>query len=226
VRVELLDDAVRRPAGPWTPWVHQLLRGLPDGIGPRPLGLDGGHELVTRIPGLTGDRPLTEEVRSDDALASAARLLRRFHDATGHAVCHNDVGPWNVVFQGRHAVGLIDWDLAAPGDPIDDLALAVWHFAPLYEDAECERIGWPVPPDRARRTAVFCAAYGGVDPARLAAAVPARMAWYRRKVLVAQGNPAAPGAAPWLKVDPELVDRDLAWLAGNPGWIAEVPHDK
>ena len=226
MRVELLDGAVRRPAGPWTPWVHELLLSLPDGIGPRPLSHDGDWEVVSRIPGTTGDRPLTDDVRSEAALVSVARLLRRFHDATGRAVCPNDVGPWNVVFEGRAAVGLIDFDLAAPGPAIDDVALALWHFAPLYDDAECRRIGWPQPPNRAERVATFVAAYGAVEPVELACAVPARMARYRQDVLAAQGNPAAPGAAPWLKVDPGLVDRDLAWLAGNPEWIADVHHDK
>lgn len=218
MRVELLDGAVRRPAGPWTPWVHSLLRSLPDGVGPRPVSADGEWEVVTRIDGAVGERPLSDDIRSDEALTSAARLLRRFHDAAG-AVCHNDVGPWNVVFQQRRAVGLIDWDMAAPGDQLDDVALALWHFVPFYDDAECVRVGWPVPPDRAARVALFTSAYGtsiDVD------AVRRRMQWYRGKVLAAQGNPGAPGASPWLKVDVGLVDRDLQWLDGNAGWIAEV----
>lgn len=198
--------------------MHQLLASLPAGIGPRPVSVEGDWEVVTRIDGVVGERPLSDDVRSDEALASAARLLRRFHDAAG-AVCHNDVGPWNVVFQGRQAVGLIDWDLAAPGDPLDDVALALWHFAPLYDDAECVRIGWPSPPDRAARVAIFTSAYGtSVDIARLRS----RMEWYRAKVLAAQGDPGAPGASPWLKVDVGLVDRDRRWLDGNAEWIAEV----
>jgi aminoglycoside phosphotransferase (APT) family kinase protein len=198
--------------------VHELLASLPEGIGPRPLSVDGDWEVVTRIDGVVGERPLSDEVRSDEALASAARLLRRFHDAAG-PVCHNDVGPWNVVFQGRDAVGLIDWDLAAPGDPLDDVALALWHFAPLYDDAECVRIGWPSAPDRAARVALFTSAYGAsVDVSR----VRSRMEWYRAKVLAAQRDPGAPGASPWLKVDVALVDGDLRWLDGNAQWIAEV----
>lgn len=218
MRVQLQEHTVRRPTGPWTPWVHSLLAALPDGIGPRPVSIDGDWEVVTRIDGTVGERPLSDDVRSDAALASTARLLRRFHDAAG-AVCHNDVGPWNVVFQDREAAGLIDWDLAGPGDPLDDVALALWHFAPFYDDAECLRVGWPAVPDRAARVALFTAAYGtAFDPIR----VEGRMAWYRSKVLAAQGNPGAPGASPWLKVDVGLVDRDMAWWAANAGWIAEV----
>ncbi len=35
---------------------------------------------------------------------------------------HGDAGPGNFLFQGEHMTGLIDWELAHPGDPIEDLA--------------------------------------------------------------------------------------------------------
>ena len=48
--------------------------------------------------------------------------------------CHNDLAPWNTVFINEHAVGFIDWDLAAPGPRLWDVAFALWHFVPLYGD--------------------------------------------------------------------------------------------
>jgi len=207
---------VRRQVGPWTPFVHRLLADLPDGIGPRPVALDGEWETLTWLPGVVGLRPLSAAVRSDAALVSTARLLRRFHDAAP-GVCHHDVGPWNVVFRGEEAVGLIDWDLAAPGAPAADVASAVWHFAPLYDDAECVRIGWPEPPDRLARVERFCAAYGLPVDAALWESVAERQRWYLCQVLAAASAPHAPGASPWLKVDPAVVVADMAWLEG---WIA------
>jgi Ser/Thr protein kinase RdoA (MazF antagonist) len=213
MRVVVEGAVVRRRVGPWTPFVHDLLRSLPDGIGPRPVGVDGEWETLTRIAGAVGERPLSTDVRSDDALASVAMLLRRFHDAVGGAVCHNDVGPWNVVFSGRAAVGLIDWDMAAAGSALLDVASAVWHFAPLYDDAECVRIGWPRPPDRLARVRTFCDAYGVRVDDRLWDAVAERQRWYLGQVLSAQAQPSAPGAEPWLKVDPAVVVADMRWIA-------------
>lgn len=35
---------------------------------------------------------------------------------------HGDAGPGNFLFEGSHMTGLVDWELAHPGDPIEDLA--------------------------------------------------------------------------------------------------------
>jgi aminoglycoside phosphotransferase (APT) family kinase protein len=191
--------------------VHDLLRSLaPLGIAPRPVALDDEWETVTFLDGVTGDRPLSDDVRSDAALVSTARLLRRFHDAAP-GMCHNDIGPWNVVFDGPEAVGLIDWDEARPGPALSDVASAVWHFAPLYDDAECVRIGFPGPPDRRLRVEVLAAAYGIAVDGALWSAVQSRQQWYLDRVLAARAAPGLPGAAPWAKVDPALVRRDIAF---------------
>ncbi|WP_420843863.1 phosphotransferase [Lentzea albidocapillata] len=74
-----VGDAVRRPAGPWAPRVHELLRRLaPLGIAPVPLGLDADHELLSYLPGDVGHVPPS----SDATLIESARLLRRLHDET------------------------------------------------------------------------------------------------------------------------------------------------
>jgi len=52
-------------------------------------------------------------VFSDEQIAAAFRLLRRYHDAFGpDPVCHGDFGPWNLVWRGgaaRYAI-LLDSD--------------------------------------------------------------------------------------------------------------------
>lgn len=211
-RVQISGSVVRRRVGPWTAGAHELLRRLPAGIGPKPLALDDEWETLTWVPGAVGARPLSADVRSDEALVSVARLLRRFHDAAP-GWCHNDVGPWNVVFEGSQAVGLIDWDLAGPGPARSDVASAVWHFAPLYDDSECIRIGWPAVPDRPARAELFCAAYGVPLDAAMWEAVAERQRWYLSQVLDARANPDQPGAEPWLKVDPAAVVADMRWIA-------------
>ncbi|HZQ27186.1 MAG TPA: phosphotransferase [Acidimicrobiales bacterium] len=214
-RVVVDGAVVRRRVGPWTAGVHDLLERLAaagfDGA-PRIVGLGPDYEVVSWVPGTVGERPLTEAVRSDAALASVARLLRRFHDAA-RGMCHGDIGPWNVVFEGTEAVGLIDWDLSGAGSWWDDVAAAIWHFAPLYDDAECVRVGWPSPPDRVARVRIFLAAYGrSLDGEALRRVIEQRQASYLAAVRAAHADPTAPGAEPWLKVDPGLVERDMAFL--------------
>jgi hypothetical protein len=83
--VSRIGNTVRRDVGFWTKQVHMLLAHLrAKGIQevPTPLGFDEqGREILTFIPGLVGHSPLPE-LRTDKILISAARLLRRIHDAT------------------------------------------------------------------------------------------------------------------------------------------------
>jgi phosphotransferase family enzyme len=176
-------DTVRRPTNFWSESVHRLLRhleakGFPGA--PRFLGTDAqGREKLTFIPGeVTVDGP-PSGVYTGAALTGAATLLRAFHDATadlpgggptewqfqvgaptsGPVICHNDVGPYNTVYRSGVPVAFIDWDFAAPAPREWDIAYALWRFVPLYDDAMCARLGWPIVP-RGPRIARFLEAYG------------------------------------------------------------------
>src|SRR5579871_1663987 len=81
-----INETVRRAVGPWSPAVHDLLRHLEArgfDAAPRVLGIDEqGREILTYIPGEVGRYPLPSYMWTDDTLVAAARLLRRYHDAT------------------------------------------------------------------------------------------------------------------------------------------------
>jgi len=128
-------DTVRRPPAP--EFVHRLLRhfeasGWPGA--PRYLGLDRqGREVLTFIPGhVAWDGQLRH---SDAALVRVAELVREFHDLTafdGEVVCHNDLSPKNTVYDAAlMPIAFIDWDIAAPGRRIEDVAHACWQYIGL-----------------------------------------------------------------------------------------------
>jgi aminoglycoside phosphotransferase (APT) family kinase protein len=125
-------------------------------------------------------------------LASVARLLRRLHDCAssftpppdavwheplppgdylGTRVCHNDLVPDNIVFRNGLAVGLIDFDLAAPVDPIWDVAVTLRHWLPVRQESDQEEAWAGTRPGP--RLALFCDAYGlpAADRARLLDAI-------------------------------------------------------
>lgn len=73
---------------------------------------------------------------TDLQVATAGSLLRAFHDATRGSrlagrhpvVCHYDPGPNNTVFAHDIPVAFIDFDTAAPGDPLEDLGYMAWTW--------------------------------------------------------------------------------------------------
>lgn len=189
------SDTVRRSMGPWTPAVHALLRHL-EAVGfdeaPRVLGVDEqGREVLTYIDGAAGVYPLPEELWADDVLDQAARLLRRYHDATVgfvpppdarwqhgtrqpvEVVCHGDLAPYNCIYRARRIVALIDFDWAGPGPRRWDLAEAAYRFVPLTAPTNPDTIVT----DQPRRLRRFVEAYGREWCAGLLDAVVERERW-------------------------------------------------
>jgi Phosphotransferase enzyme family len=164
-RVTRVGPHVLRPSSPYSSSIHALLRAV-RGVGfegvPLPIGVDeDGRERLEFIPGDVPLVPYPDWSQSDSALASIARVLRRFHDAArgfdpaglawnerladpsgGTLVCHNDVCPENVVFRDGLAVALIDFEFAAPGRPVYDLAHLARLCLPIEDDFDQVRLGW------------------------------------------------------------------------------------
>jgi hypothetical protein len=136
-----------------------------------PVGIDpDGRERLVFIEGAVPVPPFPRWAQTDSALASVAALMRRLHDAArgfnwagatwsaemadpdggsaadpaegGLVVCHNDVCLENVVFRDGLAVGLLDFDFAAPGRPSHDLAQMARMCAPVDDPLDAARLGW------------------------------------------------------------------------------------
>ncbi|MFC8428195.1 phosphotransferase [Streptomyces sp. NPDC057253] len=148
---------VERPAPATAPALHGHLLALAehgfDGA-PRPIRLTAdGREQLTFIPGDVALPPFPRWAMTESALRSVGALLRRLHDTSEHVavdpgvewpramadpeggtmLCHNDVCPENVVFRDGQAVALIDFDLAAPGRAVWDLAMAARYWVPMLD---------------------------------------------------------------------------------------------
>ena len=173
---------VIRPSNPHSATVHAFLRelratgfagaSLPVGFEP-----DGDERLVF-IEGDVPIPPFPTWAQADGALASATALVRSFHDASsrvglrggswsdeladpegGPVVCHNDVCLENIVFRDGRAVGLLDFDFAAPGSPVHDLAAFARMCVPVDDDLSAGRVGWGSV-DRPGRLRLVAATYG------------------------------------------------------------------
>lgn len=77
----------------------------------------------------------------------------------GSIVGHNDVCLENVVFRGGAAVGLLDFDFAAPGRPVYDVAQFAKMCVPIDDDVSAARLGWK-PAHRPARLRLVADSYG------------------------------------------------------------------
>jgi hypothetical protein len=138
---------------------------------PRFLGTDErGREVFRYIEGRAAVAPEERSAaRSDDSLVRVALLVRAFHDLTHgtpeagdhDVVCHNDLAPKNTVYDTAwRPLAFVDWDLAAPGERVHDVAHVCWQYldlGPAVTDV----------PETARRIGLICEAYGLDDTGRL-----------------------------------------------------------
>src|SRR3954451_9394594 len=232
-----VGDTVRRPRTSASPAVHGLLRHLErvgfDGA-PRLLGTDDqGREILSFVDRVAATPPCPAWARSDAALASLADLLRHYHAAvqgfdptpyhwgsrvpaafrTG-LVSHNDPNLDNVVFRDGEAVSLIDFDLASPGSPLWDVALAARLWVPLRDprdvgDERAERVH--------ERLRFFVDAYGlpEHDRRRVAAAVMQTHGW-SYDIVQAGASRGQPGyVGYWTPRTRAHDQRGWRWLAEN-----------
>lgn len=87
----------------------------------------------------------------------------------GEVIGHHDAAPYNAVWHptptgedpgAGELVGFIDWDLAHPMTPLNDLAFVALTWVPLTARDVAAADGFPVDTDRARRLGLLLAAYG------------------------------------------------------------------
>ena len=166
-----VGNTVRRPPKDNAAFVHDLLLWLENqgfGFAPCFLGMDErGREILSYLEGQTW--PGSGSELSDDFLVQAAQVIRSYHDLTagsrlsqGHEiVAHYELGPHNTIFRENHLVGFIDWDTAAPGTRLRDLANAVYNYVDVGHWSN------QTADEQARRIHLMCATYGWDDPIAL-----------------------------------------------------------
>ena len=203
-----VGDTVRRPIRGDRSDVHKLLKHLEAqgfDAAPRFLSIDAqNREILSFLPGeVPPDLAHFEDVQ----LATAARLLRRFHDATedfaaatdpqAEVICHNDWGAHNAVFRDGLPYGIIDFDTIAPGLRLWDLGYSAFSWLDL---GNTDYSG----DEQVRRLVVFADGYGlaGCGPAQIAAHALAR-----QTALAASGRRRGMG---------EMAD----WAAEAAAWTA------
>ena len=137
-----------------------------------------GRERLEFIDGDVPLPPYPEWARSDEALASVALLMRGMHGAStaidltagpwseemadphgGPVLCHNDVCLENVVFRNGRAIALLDFDFAAPGRRVFDVASFARMCVPVDDETNASRLGWPAQ-DLPSRLRLVADAYG------------------------------------------------------------------
>jgi Phosphotransferase enzyme family len=175
-RVVRVGDTVRRNPGDRAEFVHELLRQFEERgwmAAPRLLGMDGqGREILTFIDGYVAWRSPIERVNSTESLTAVAQLVREFHDLTAgtplasgqEVVCHNDLSPKNTVYrdagEGMRPIAFLDWDIAAPGARIHDVAHMCWQYldlGPSVQDLATT----------SNRLRMMCDAYGLADRSQI-----------------------------------------------------------
>lgn len=196
-----IDDTVRRPRKPWSISIQLLLDYL-HGHGfdscPKPLGFDEeGRSVEGFIHGLPWHSLEPGLLWSDSTLIEACRLLAAFHkaqagfvfeatapwcsaeqgDGPAEVVCHNDFGLHNLIFRERSPFAIVDFDLAAPGSRLWDLAFCAISTVPLNDPADRR----PAPLgdlDPWRRLRLMCNAYGlGDERQRLPEVIQQRVGY-------------------------------------------------
>ncbi len=180
-------NTVRRELKAESPKIHKLLNHLEKkgfNYAPKFLGVDEkGREVLSFIEGEAGNYPLKSYMWSTDVLKVIAKILRHYHDAVSdfsydnwpaidhtpkpyEVLCHNDFAIYNIIFDHKKPVGIIDFDVAAPGPRLWDIAYTLYTCIPLsrlYHTETGKAVYYDSSKDAARikqRVHMFFEAYG------------------------------------------------------------------
>ncbi len=132
---------------------------------------------------------------------------------SGEVIRHGDFAPFNTVWREHQVVGLIDWDFAAPGAAISDLAYLAWYSVPLANDRRVAEYGFVGRVHRAGRLQVLCAAYGGYRPADVVDETIRLIETERAQT----AELAERGLHPWVRF---AADGNLEAFAAEIAWIS------
>jgi aminoglycoside phosphotransferase (APT) family kinase protein len=87
-------------------------------------------------------------------------------------VCHNDFSPYNTVYRDGLPVSMFDFDVAAPGPRVWDLAFAVYRFTHLCEISNGLTISETALRDEMK---LFCNQYGLESDREVLEMIPVRL---------------------------------------------------
>jgi thiamine kinase-like enzyme len=195
-----------------------------------------GAKFLTFVPGTVVHPDNYHFVATQTGLQRVGRLIRAYHTAvasfaatdvdvwqadgrdptgTAEVLCHNDLASWNLIVTPGEWV-FIDWDLAAPGRILWDLALAAYTFVRMWPDQQFV----------VSRYHAFCAGYGlaTADQRGLLHVIVERTARMATILL----EHAANGDQPYVRLVHE--GHAASWQAASAhvqkhltGWLAQLP---
>ena len=239
----LIGNVVHKPARPWTPTVHAVLRHLEDAGfdgAPRALGFDDqGREMITYLNGeaIGGRTPWPGWASADSMLIQVGQWLRRVHDLTvdfippadqqwftgrtmqpGQIIGHQDAAPYNAVVDGDRLVGFYDWDIAGPSSREWDLAFTALSWVPLASpDAPSSSHDID---ERSRRLHLLLDAYRYDGDRHVFRAVVPERARIQAGVIRTMADAGDPASIALLPIA-DLLERSAANVAALPGsfWL-------
>ncbi|MFB6753550.1 phosphotransferase [Streptomyces sp. NPDC056353] len=176
-------ELVERPAPHNAHALHAHLLALKehgfDGA-PSPVGLTADcREQLTFVLGDAALPPFPDWAMTSSALESVGNLLRRLHETSavvavdtraewppdladpegGTMLCHNDMCPENVIFRDGRAAAVIDFDLAAPGRALWDVAMTARYWVPMLDPGSAAAL-YPPGLDATARLRILADSYG------------------------------------------------------------------